>query len=142
MIPDVDSKIPNWSDGAKAQLQSKEHCDLLDIINKLQRQLDEDAEMVKSLVLSYMWSPRSIILAVVSAKSDVALQSVTQHAQRLDHEVICTLGLTTKPDTLNEGSDSEHTYMELAQNNNIKFRLDWHILHNWDFSSRAVSTAE
>jgi hypothetical protein len=34
----------------------------------------EDATLVKSLVLDYMQRPRSIILAVVSAKSDFALQ--------------------------------------------------------------------
>ena len=50
-------------------------------------QSDEDAETVRSLVLSYMESPRSIILAVVSAKSDFALQGVTKHARKLGPEV-------------------------------------------------------
>lgn len=105
-------------------------------------QSDEDAEMVKSLVLSYMRSPRSIILALVSAKSDFALQSVTRHARTLDPEGIRTLGLITKPDTLDEGSDSERAYLELAQNKDVKFRLGWHVLRNRDFATRNVSTAE
>lgn len=105
-------------------------------------QSDEDAEMVKSLVLSYMRSPRSIILAVVSAKSDFALQSVTKHARKLDPDGIRTLGLITKPDTLDEGSDSERAYLELAQNKDVKFRLGWHILRNRNFSMRTTSTAE
>jgi hypothetical protein len=43
-------------------------------------QTDEDAKLVETLVLSYMREPRSIVLAVVSAKSNFALQQVTQHA--------------------------------------------------------------
>ncbi|KMU73268.1 interferon-induced GTP-binding protein Mx2 [Coccidioides immitis RMSCC 3703] len=105
-------------------------------------QSKEDARMVKSLILSYMESPRSIILAVVSAKSDFALQSVTKHARRLDPAGIRTLGLITKPDTLDQGSDSERAYLELAQNKDVKFRLGWHVLHNRDFSMRYASTAE
>jgi hypothetical protein len=70
-------------------------------------QTEQDSKLVKSLVLAYMRKPRSIILAVVSAKSDFALQQVTRHARALDPEGIRTLGLITKPDTLDEGSDSE-----------------------------------
>lgn len=42
-------------------------------------QSDEDAERVKTLVISYMKNPRSIILAVVSAKNDFNNQSITKH---------------------------------------------------------------
>lgn len=105
-------------------------------------QSDDDAEMVKSLVLSYMESPRSIILAVVSAKSDFSLQSVTKHARRVDPEGTRTLGLITKPDTLGEGSDSEHAYLELAQNKDVRFRLGWHVLRNRDFVTKSVSAAD
>ncbi|KAF2022998.1 hypothetical protein EK21DRAFT_27807, partial [Setomelanomma holmii] len=46
-------------------------------------QTKEDLKTVESLVLLYMKEPRSIILAVVSAKSDFALQQVTRHARAL-----------------------------------------------------------
>lgn len=70
-------------------------------------QSEEDAALVNSLVLSYMKNPRTVILAVVSAKNDFALQQVTLHARALDPNGIRTLGLITKPDTLDQGSDSE-----------------------------------
>ncbi|EAQ87695.1 hypothetical protein CHGG_04314 [Chaetomium globosum CBS 148.51] len=70
-------------------------------------QSEEDAALVNNLVLSYMKNPRTIILAVVSAKNDFALQQVTLHARALDPNGIRTLGLITKPDTLDQGSDSE-----------------------------------
>lgn len=105
-------------------------------------QTEEDSKLIESLVLSYMRKPRSIILAVVSAKSDFALQQVTRHARALDPQGIRTLGLITKPDTLDEGSDSEQYYVQLAQNKDVKFRLGWHVLRNRNYAERDVSTAE
>ncbi|KAK7995043.1 hypothetical protein PG990_013816 [Apiospora arundinis] len=105
-------------------------------------QSEADAKLVESLVLSYMRKPRSIILAVASAKSDFALQQVTRHARELDPHGLRTLGLITKPDTLDQGSDSERFYMELAQNKDVQFRLGWHVLRNRNYSERDVSTTE
>lgn len=60
-----------------------------------------------------MSRPRSIILAVVSAKSDFALQQVIRHTRKPDPQGMRTLGLITKPDILDVGSDSERFYIEL-----------------------------
>jgi GTP-binding protein EngB required for normal cell division len=105
-------------------------------------QSEQDSKLVESLVLSYMREPRSIILAVVSAKSDFALQQVTRHARAVDPKGTRTLGLITKPDTLDEGSDSERFFAELAQNKDVEFRLGWHVLCNRNYVMRDASTAE
>jgi GTP-binding protein EngB required for normal cell division len=105
-------------------------------------QSDADAETVKSLVLSYMKNPRSIILAVVSAKNDFNNQSITKYSRDIDPTGQRTLGLITKPDTLDEGSDSERFYFELAENKEVRFRLGWHVLRNRDFNSKDSSTEE
>ena len=70
-----------------------------------------------------MEQPRSIILAVVAAKSEFALQQVTQRAREMNPEGHPTFGLITKPDTLDEGSEIERAYLELAQNRDVEFRL-------------------
>ncbi|KAH9908514.1 P-loop containing nucleoside triphosphate hydrolase protein [Xylariomycetidae sp. FL2044] len=101
-----------------------------------------DAKVVDSLVLSYMRKPRSIILAVVSAKSDFALQQVTRHSRTLDPKGARTLGLITKPDTLVEGSESERVYVNLAQNKDVAFRLGWHVLRNRSYAERNTSTSQ
>lgn len=103
---------------------------------------DADCDTVKSLVLSYMRSPRSIILAVVSAKNDFNNQSITRYSREIDPKGERTLGLITKPDTLDEGSDSERFYIELAQNKDVKFRLGWHVLRNRDYSTRNYTLQE
>lgn len=101
-----------------------------------------DSAIVKSLVLDYMKRPRSIILAVVSAKSDFALQQVTEHTREIDPKGRRTLGLITKPDTLDKGSDSEQFYVNLAENKDVHFRLGWHVLRNRDFTMRHATATE
>ncbi|KAF2846247.1 interferon-induced GTP-binding protein Mx [Plenodomus tracheiphilus IPT5] len=63
----------------------------------IRAQSDADSDTVKSLMLRYKRSPRSIIIAVIHPK-----------------------------DTLDEGSDMEKFYFELSQNKHVKFRLGWH----------------
>jgi GTPase SAR1 family protein len=105
-------------------------------------QSDDDAKVVKSLVLSYMKKSRSIILAVVSAKNDFANQIVTRYARQFDPEGHRTLGIITKPDTLHAGSDSESSFVELARNRDVHFRLGWHVLRNRDYNTRHISAEE
>lgn len=102
-------------------------------------QSEEDAELVKSLVLSYISKQRTIILA---AKSDFNVQSVIKYARKLDPKGERTLGLITKPDTLDQGSDSERAYMRLAANEDVLFRLGWHVVRNRDYSSKDMTTIE
>lgn len=102
----------------------------------------EEGQLVKSLVRSYMKNPRSIILAVVSAKSQFAEQIVTEYARDLDHSRSRTLGLVTKPDTLPAGSEMEDMYFKMARNEDVDFRLGWHVIVNRDYQDRAISNAE
>jgi GTP-binding protein EngB required for normal cell division len=107
-----------------------------------QDQSVNDAATVRAMVRSYMKRPRSIILAVVSAKSDYALQDVTELAKELDSSGVRTLGLITKPDTLDAGSDSEQAYVKLAQNKDVVLGLGWHVLRNRSYDMRNASSAE
>jgi hypothetical protein len=52
------------------------------------------------------------------------------------------MGLITKPDKLDAGSDMEKAYFDLAQNKDVKFRLGWHVLKNRDYNMRSASLAE
>ncbi|KHO00775.1 interferon-induced GTP-binding protein Mx [Metarhizium album ARSEF 1941] len=96
-------------------------------------QSDQDSETVTNMAIKYMKLPRSIILAVVSAKSDFALQQVTRLARGYDPNGHRTIGLITKPDTLDEGSESEAAYIRLARNDDVKLKLGWHVLKNRDY---------
>jgi GTP-binding protein EngB required for normal cell division len=100
-------------------------------------QSDDDATLVQDLVVSYMKQRRSIILAVVTADNPFANQPVTKFARDIDPTGRRTLGLITKPDKIDPGSESERYYVELAQNNNVILNLGWHVLRN-----RSHATAE
>ncbi|KAI2613376.1 P-loop containing nucleoside triphosphate hydrolase protein [Hypoxylon sp. NC1633] len=93
-------------------------------------QSDDDATLVQELVVSYMRQRRSIILAVVAADNPFANQPVTKFARDIDPSGTRTLGLITKPDKIDRGSDSERYYIELVQNLNVKLSLGWHVLRN------------
>ena len=105
-------------------------------------QSDADVDIVHCMVKKYMARPRSIILTVVSAGYGYVLQEVTSMAKRADPEGLRTMGLITKPDTLDVGSDSERYFVRLAQNSEEELRLGWHVLKNRKFEERDVTSAE
>ncbi|KAL8357766.1 hypothetical protein RB601_009287 [Gaeumannomyces tritici] len=105
-------------------------------------QSDDDSAMVQELVTSYMRQRRSIILAVVSADVPFTNQPVTKFAREIDPNGVRTLGLITKPDRLDEGSESERYYVDLAQNRNVKLKLGWHVLRNRSYDTRKETAGE
>ena len=101
---------------------------LIHATNKAQTEADK--ELILDIVKEYMKNPRTIILAVVSAKNDFANQIILDHCKKIDEKRERTLGIITKPDYLREGSQNELDWIELAQNRNIYFKLGWHLLKN------------
>ncbi|KAF2036298.1 GTP-binding protein [Setomelanomma holmii] len=105
--------------------------DLPGLIHSANRmQSEEDVRLIQELILDYMRNPRTIILAVITAKNDYANQIVLKHCQAIDPSGRRTLGIITKPDTLTEGTANQRSWLDLAQNRDIYFELGWHIVKN------------
>ena len=102
------------------------------IHSETKQQSASDIELVQDVVQAYIKEPRSIILAVVSAKNDYANQIVLKLACTADKKGDRILGVITKPDTLIASSESEAMYVSLARNQDVEFRLGWHVLKNMD----------
>ncbi|KAJ5500691.1 hypothetical protein N7453_009742 [Penicillium expansum] len=102
------------------------------IHSETRQQSAADVQLVQDVVQSYMREPRSVILAVVSAKNDFANQIVLRLARDADPSGNRTLGVISKPDTLVPGSESEASFVSLAKNQDVEFRLGWHVLMNMD----------
>lgn len=100
----------------------------------------ESRGLVRQMIKDYMMNPGSIILAVVSARDDIANQEVPTMARSYDPEGKRTLGIITKPDTLPAGSESERDYFSLAHNQNVELKLGWHVLRNRDYETRNDSS--
>lgn len=101
-----------------------------------------DVELVGEITAHYIKQPRTICLAVVSAASDPANQIILTKVRAVDPEGDRTLGIITKPDRLDSGSESETEYIALAQNQNIHFKLGWHVLKNRKFGESEFSLME
>jgi GTPase SAR1 family protein len=108
--------------------------------NKMQSK--EDVELIKALVDEYISNKRTIIMAVVSAKNDYANQIILKKCRDVDPKGQRTIGIITKPDFLEPGSDNEQSWIDLAENKDIFFELGWHILKNRSEKEAAKSFAE
>jgi hypothetical protein len=64
-----------------------------------------DIALVRNMVQGYMDNPRSVMLTVVPANVDVATQEILEMAHDVDPEGQRTLGVLTKPDLVDEGSE-------------------------------------
>lgn len=91
-------------------------------------QSDEDKKLIHSLVNEYMKNPRSIILAVVSAKNDVANQIILDLFKKVDKKGTRTLGIITKPDCIT--AEDQQSWIDLALNKEIYLERGWHIVKN------------
>ncbi|KAF7593738.1 hypothetical protein BBP40_010913 [Aspergillus hancockii] len=95
--------------------------------------------IVRGLTEKYMKNTRSIILAVISAKTDYHLQEVLNMAERFDPKRERTLGIITQPDILEAGSAEESNYLQFMRNEKIRLQLGWHALRNRSFETRDIS---
>ncbi|KAH9866334.1 hypothetical protein J1614_008901 [Plenodomus biglobosus] len=89
----------------------------------------EDMHTVECLVDGYLESSRTIILAVVPASNDIDTQGIIQRARRYDKDGVRTVGIITKPDLINKGTESR--VASLAKNmDHVKLKLGFFLLKN------------
>ncbi|CRG83177.1 hypothetical protein PISL3812_00526 [Talaromyces islandicus] len=92
-------------------------------------EVEEDVRLVENLVDSYLENPRTIILAVVPASSDIDTQRIIQRARHYDKAGHRTVGIITKPDLINAGTESR--VARLANNSDAtKLRLGFFLVKN------------
>jgi GTPase SAR1 family protein len=91
---------------------------------------DADVDLVAEITDAYISQHRTICLAVVSATNDAANQPILRRVRQYDPEGERTLGIITKPDRLPAGSGMESKFLELARNEDVHFKLGWHVLKN------------
>ncbi|KAK9790466.1 putative GED domain-containing protein [Seiridium cardinale] len=103
-----------------------------------EEQTEEDVLTVRHMVESYLSSSRTIILAVLQASNDVANQAIVQLARKHDTDGQRTVGIITKPDLINEGTEGK--IARLAKNlDNVKLKLGFFLLKNPSPSETALS---
>ncbi|KAK8116344.1 hypothetical protein PG984_012846 [Apiospora sp. TS-2023a] len=103
---------------------------------------DTDIDLVNEITDHYISQPRTICLAVISATNDYANQGILTKVRNVDPEGERTLGVITKPDRLIPNSGMESAFLALAKNEDIFFKLGWHVLKNRAFEETASSFME
>ncbi|KAH1400505.1 hypothetical protein KXW53_005943 [Aspergillus fumigatus] len=90
---------------------------------------EADVQLVNTLIDSYLANTRSIILAVVQASNDIQNQNIIQRARRFDKVGERTVGIITKPDLVNKGTENQ--IVRLANNLDIvRLKLGFFLMKN------------
>jgi hypothetical protein len=100
------------------------------------------ADKVAQLVTGYMANEKSIILAVVEAKAELEHQRVFTYLEEYDPKNLRTMGIITKPDLLDKGSNSEKKMLRLAKNKEYPLKYHWHTVRNRGFATKDQSDNE
>ncbi|KAJ4194581.1 hypothetical protein NW759_016514 [Fusarium solani] len=94
-----------------------------------EEQSDDDVGAVRDMVASYLQNSRTIVLSVLQASNDIANQGIIKLARQFDPDGGRTVGIITKPDLINEGTESK--IARVAKNlDNIKLKLGFFLLKN------------
>ena len=101
-----------------------------------------DVSLVAEITDHYISQPRTICLAVVAATTDYANQGILTKVRKVDPNGARTLGIITKPDRLPSGSGSEKSYIDLAGNKDVFFKLGWHVIKNRAFEETSSTFLE
>lgn len=100
---------------------------LISVANE--EQTEEDVQTVQGMVDSYVTNPRTIILAVVQANNDIANQGIIQKSKRVDKAGLRTVGIITKPDLINVGTEKRIALLAKNQDT-TKLKLGFFLVKN------------
>lgn len=112
---------------------SQEHLTIIDVPGIFKRTTHgvttkADRAMVDQMVRGYMENPRSVMLTVIPCNVDVATQEILERAEEVDPNGIRTLGVLTKPDIVDKGS--ERGALDLIEEQRHQLHLGWHLVRN------------
>jgi Dynamin family len=92
------------------------------------------------MVHGYMKNSRSVMLAVVSANVDIAIQEILEMAKEVDTDDHRILRVLTKPDLVDKGAET--SMIELIEGRRHQLTLGWHIVKNLGQSESPSSAKE
>ncbi|KAJ4161690.1 uncharacterized protein LMH87_007714 [Akanthomyces muscarius] len=96
--------------------------------NPTKYQTREDLSVIRGLIETYTRDARTIILAVMDARNNLANQEVFKMARAADPAGIRTVGIITKCDALQSGD--EQGVLRIAQNAVERLQHGWFVIRN------------
>lgn len=105
------------------------HLTVVDLPGLISVSDNGEKEIVEALVNSYLENSRTVILAVLQAGNDIETQTIIQSARGFDRAGGRTLGIITKPDLINKGTETR--VASLSKNSGpLKLQLGFFLLKN------------
>ncbi|KAF0343706.1 P-loop containing nucleoside triphosphate hydrolase protein [Gigaspora margarita] len=103
--------------------------DLPGIIRYTEKLEDEKfIALIEELVKEYIHKEKSIIVATISCKDDIDNQAIVSLAKNADISGIRTLGVLTKPDTIEEGTHDK--WLKIMRNEAHRLDLGYYAVKN------------
>ncbi|EPS35254.1 hypothetical protein H072_11594 [Dactylellina haptotyla CBS 200.50] len=96
--------------------------------NSTKYQTDEDRELIRNLIQTYIEDPRTIIMAVMDGRNNLANQEVFRMARAVDPDGKRTVGIITKCDAVQAGD--EHGVIQIASNKIERLNHGWFVVRN------------
>ncbi|KAK6344628.1 hypothetical protein TWF718_006586 [Orbilia javanica] len=91
-------------------------------------QTDEDRELIRNLIQSYIEDSRTIIMAVMDGRNNLANQEVFRMARKVDPEGRRTVGIITKCDAVQPGDEAG--VIKIASNKTEILNHGWFAVRN------------
>ncbi|BCR91453.1 dynamin family protein [Aspergillus chevalieri] len=96
--------------------------------NPTKFQTIEDRNVIRGLIQRYIIDKRTIIMAVMDARNNLANQEVFHMARAADPDGLRTVGIITKCDALQAGD--EHGVLEIFRNEMVRLSHGWFAVRN------------
>ncbi|KAB5577759.1 interferon-induced GTP-binding protein Mx2 [Coniochaeta sp. 2T2.1] len=102
---------------------------------------EADIELVRTMVKNYMKESRTIILAVIPCKVDIATQEILELAKVADPQGLRTMGVLTQPDLAIERA-TQQAVIDLVMGKRNDLKLGYCVVKNRDADDQDSSIQE
>ncbi|KAJ3319684.1 hypothetical protein HDU76_000474 [Blyttiomyces sp. JEL0837] len=103
--------------------------DLPGIIRTVERKEDSGfIEMIQELVMSYIKKERAIIVGTITCKDEIDNQAIVHMAREVDPYGLRTIGVLTKPDTIEPGTHDR--WLQIMQGQTYPLKLGYWMIKN------------
>jgi GTPase SAR1 family protein len=134
---DTDSSLCTFSnDTLKIEIcgPEQEHLTIIDVpgifrVSSPPFTTNDDMDLVRKMVQSYLENSQTIILAVLPSNVDIATQEILEMAERADPEGARTIGVLTKPDLVTEAA-SQKVIEDLLLGKEKQLQLGYYVVKN------------
>lgn len=99
-------------------------------------------DLIQELVSFYISKPKTIIVATISCKDEIENQAIVQMAKHVDPQGLRTLGVLTKPDTIEKGTHDK--WMSVLQGAHYQLKMGYYMIQcpSKDELDRGITSQE